>query len=220
MIRAGHSLLLPFGAALVVGTALPMLTAAAARDHGVLGQTWPVEEPDLLVSIEGRLNTLQANGGIERMQREMVAKAEQRVRGPERVGGLGPAEKARHWSFDPSIVVENDIRDQKGNLVAAAGTRVNPLAFVQLKQDIVFVDGDDEAQVAWAVEGWSASKAKIVFVSGSPFDRMKDHKRRFFFDQRGELVRKFGIQHVPAVVRGRGEVLDIEEVVIGKGAGR
>ena len=220
MTRVGHSLLLPFGAALVVGTVLPMLTAASARDHGVLGQTWPVEEPDLLASIEGRLNTLQANGGIVRMQREMVAKVEQRVRRPERVGGLGPAEKARRWSFDPSIVVENDIRDQKGNLVAAAGTPVNPLAFVQLKQDIVFVDGDDEAQVAWAVDGWSASKAKIVFVSGSPFDRMKDHKRRFFFDQRGELVRKFGIQHVPAVVRGRGEVLDIEEVVIGKGAGR
>ena len=220
MTRAGAPFVLPFGAALVVGMALPIVTSASARDRGVLGQTWPVEEPDLLASIEGRLDTLQANGGIERMQREMVAKAERRVRRPERVGGLGSAEKPRRWSFDPSIVVENDIRDQKGNLVAAAGARVNPLAFVQLKQDIVFVDGDDEAQVAWAVDGWTASKAKIVFVSGSPFDRMKDHKRRFFFDQRGELVRKFGIQHVPAVVRGRGEVLDIEEVVIGKGARR
>ena len=139
---------------------------------------------------------------------------------PRGVGGLGSADKPRRWSYDPSIVVENDIRDQKGNLVAAAGTRVNPLTFVQLKQDIVFVDGDDEAQVAWAVGGWTASKAKIVFVSGSPFDRMKDHKRRFFFDQRGELVRKFGIERVPAIVRGRGDVLEIEEVVIGKGAGR
>ena len=218
MIRVGQSLLLPFGAALIVGTVLPMLTEAAARDYGVLGQTWPVEEPDLLASIEGRLNTLQANGGIERMQREMVAKAEQKVRRPERVGGLGATEKPRRWSFDPSIVVENDIRDQKGNLVAAAGTRVNPLAFVQLKQDIVFVDGDDEAQVAWAVDGWTATKAKIVFVSGSPFDRMKERKRRFFFDQRGELVRKFGIERVPAVVRGRGDVLEIEEVVLGKEA--
>ena len=218
MTRAGAPFVLAFGAALLVGAALPMLTAASARDHGVLGQTWPVEEPDLLASIESRLDTLQANGGIERMQREMVAKAEHRVRRPERVGGLGSAEKARRWSFDPSIVVENDIRDQKGNLVAAAGTRVNPLAFVQLKQDIVFVDGDDEAQVAWAVDGWTATKAKIVFVSGSPFDRMKERKRRFFFDQRGELVRKFGIERVPAVVRGRGDVLEIEEVVLGKEA--
>lgn len=204
--------------ALVVGAALPMLTAAAARDHGVMGQTWPVKEVDLLVAIEGRLNTLQENGGIDRMQREMVAKATDRVRRPERVGGLGTAAKPRRWTYDPSIVVENDVRDQKGNLIAAAGTRVNPLAFVQLKQDIVFVDGDDEAQVEWAVKGWSALKAKIVFVSGSPFDRMREHKRRFFFDQRGDLVRKFGILNVPAVVRGHGEVLDVEEVVLGQGA--
>jgi conjugal transfer pilus assembly protein TraW len=47
---------------------------------------------------------------------------------------------------------------------------------------------------------WSDLKAKIVFVSGSPFDEMKPRQRRFYFDQGGMLVARFGIRHTPAVV--------------------
>jgi conjugal transfer pilus assembly protein TraW len=198
-----------------IGAVLPGLPALQARDHGVVGQTWGIEEPDLLATIQGRLHTLEANGGIDRLQKQLVAKARERVRRPQPVAGITPATSARTWSHDPSIVVDNDIRDHKGNLVARAGTRVNPLEFIQLGPDIVFVDGDNTAELAWAVARYPAShKAKIVFVSGSPFDRMREYQRRFFFDQRGALTAKFGIAHTPAVVRASGKLLAIEEVVV------
>jgi hypothetical protein len=46
--------------------------------------------------------------------------------------------------------------------------------------------------------------AKIIFVSGSPFDAMKPWQRRFYFDQGGTLTPKFGIRHTPGGGLGRG----------------
>ena len=58
--------------------------------------------------------------------------------------------EARTWNFDPTVQIEHDMRDQKGNLIAAAGQRINPLDFVAIRQDLVFIDGDDRREIAWA----------------------------------------------------------------------
>ena len=102
--------------------------------------------------------------------------------------------------------------DAKGNLIAARGTRVNPLDMVQLSQALVFIDGDNAAELQWALRTWSDTAAKIIFVSGSPFDAMKPWQRRFYFDQGGTLTSKFGIRHTPAVVSAAGSSLKISEV--------
>jgi conjugal transfer pilus assembly protein TraW len=198
---------------LVAGSSLyPFARAALARDHGVMGQTWGIAEPDLLSTIDAKLKAMQANGSVARMQAALAAKAEDRVRNPLPVAGIGAVRETRSWTFDPSIVLEKDIRDQKGRLIAPAGQRVNPLSFVSMKTDLVFIDGRDDAQVEWATKRWSATAAKIIFVAGSPFNRMGEKKRRFFFDQQGKLTGHFGIAHVPAVVAPAGDALRVSEI--------
>ena len=197
------------GAALLVGW--PLVSGLRAADYGQMGQTFPIIETDLLTTIETRLTALEANGGIARMQRQMQEQAVASVRRPKSVDGMTPATRARDWLFDPSIVTEDDIVDAKGNLIAARGTRVNPLDLVQLSQALVFIDGDNAAELAWAVKTWSDTRAKIIFVSGSPFDAMKPWQRRFYFDQGGTLTGKFGIRHTPAVVSAAGANLKISE---------
>ncbi|WP_000474510.1 hypothetical protein, partial [Bacillus cereus] len=54
--------------ALVASSAWPVVEGALAHDHGVMGQTWGIVEPDLLDTIDRRLKTMQADGSIERMQ--------------------------------------------------------------------------------------------------------------------------------------------------------
>ena len=198
------------GAALLIGW--PLISAVRAADYGQMGQTFPIIEADLLTTIETRLRTLEANGGIERLQREMQEQAVASVRRPRRGDGMTPATTKREWLFDPSIVTEDDIVDAKGNIIAARGTRVNPLDMVQLRQALVFVDGDNAAELQWALRTWSDTAAKIIFVSGSPFDAMKPWQRRFYFDQGGTLTAKFGIRHTPAVVSAAGSSLKISEV--------
>lgn len=200
------------GAVLIVAT-----QRTEARDYGRLGTTFPIAEPDLLATIEARLRAAQASGEMARVNAGFAKRVEERVRRPAPVAGIGATAEARSWTFDPAITLERDIRDQKGALIASAGQRINPLDFVGLRQDLVFVDGDDPRQLDWATQHYSELKAKIVFVSGSPFEEMTARKRRFYFDQEGKLSGRFGIAHVPAIVSQAGRVLRVSEIVLPKG---
>lgn len=188
-----------------------------ARDFGVEGQAFPIIEPDLLATIEARLHRAEASGELARMNEEFARRVEAKVRRPDPVSGITPARAARRWAYDPTISIEQDIRDQKGNLVAAAGHRINPLDFVAIRQDLVFIDGDDEGELDWAMAHYAASRAKIIFVNGSPIDRMTARKRRFYFDQEGRLTGTFGIRHTPAVVRQTGRTMQVSEIVLKPG---
>ncbi|EQB10301.1 type-F conjugative transfer system protein TraW [Novosphingobium lindaniclasticum] len=202
---------------LILLCALTFSSAGQASDHGVVGQTFPIIETDLLSVIEQRLTKLQASGGIDRMNAEFARRAEAKVRRPTPVAGITPATQARIWAFDPTIVIEKDVKDQKGNYVARAGQTVNPLDFVAMHQALVFVDGDDEAQMEWATSQYSDLKAKIILVSGSPIEQMTARKRRFYFDQEGRLTGKFGVRHTPAVAEQDGKVIKLSEIKL-KGA--
>lgn len=203
--------------ALVILCSLTLSSAGQASDHGVVGQTFPVIETDLLSVIEQRLQNLQASGGIDRMNAEFARRAEAKVRRPTPVAGITPATQARVWAFDPTIIIEKDVKDQKGNFVARAGQTVNPLDFVAMHQALVFVDGDDKAQMEWATSEYSDLKAKIILVSGSPIEEMTARKRRFYFDQEGRLTGKFGVRHTPAVAEQDGKVIKVSEIKL-KGA--
>lgn len=190
--------------------------SSQARDFGTLGQSFPVIEPDLLATIEARLANLQASGKIDEMNLQFARRAEETVRRPPPVQGITAATRDRSWQFDPAMIVERDIRDQKGNLIAAAGQRVNPLDFITVRQALVFVDGDDARQMEWAIGRWKAEEAKIIFVSGSPIEEMTNRQRRFYFDQNGVLTGRFGIRHTPAVVSQAGKVMQVREHVLAR----
>lgn len=206
--------------ALVAGIAIAITASRGeARDHGQAGQTFPVIEPDLLATIEARLNRAQASGELARTNALFARRAEARVRRPDPVRGLSPAREARSWDFDPTVTIERDIRDQKGNLIAAAGQKLNPLDFVAIRPALVFIDGDSAEELAWALARSSDLTAKIILVKGSPIDIMTARKRRIYFDQGGRLTGKFGIGHTPALVTQAGKVMRVSEVVLKRGGG-
>lgn len=195
------------GALFIVG---PMATQA--RNYGHTGQTFPVIEPDLLATIEARLKRAEASGEMARLNAQFAQRAEAKVRRPDPVPGITPADQSRTWDYDPSVTLEKDIRDQKGQLIAAAGQRINPLDFVTIRQELVFIDGDNAAQMEWATARYNDLQAKIILVSGSPIEEMTRRQRRFYFDQEGRLTGKFGIAHTPALVKLTGKVLRVSEI--------
>jgi len=203
----------------LIGLALVMATPARieARDYGQTGQAFPVIEPDLLSTIEARLKRAEATGELARTNDMFAKRVEAKVRRPTPVAGISPATETRQWSYDPTVQLEHDIRDQKGNLIGRAGQHINPLDFVAIRQALVFVDGDDAEQIAWATSRYSDLNAKIIFVSGSPIEAMTSRKRRFYFDQEGKLTSRFRIEHTPAVVEQDGRVMRVSEQVLKKG---
>ena len=199
---------------LLVSASAPAASSAAGHDLGRFGETWPVIEPDLLATIADRLERVRASGELDRLNREFAARATARVATPMPVAGLSPASEDRSWRYDPSIALDSDVRDAKGALIAARGTRVNPLDLVQLPRTLVFVDGTRPDEMAWALRHGDDAHVSIILVSGSPFERMRALHRRIWFDQGGVLTARFGIAHTPAWVRQQGKVLLVGEVAL------
>jgi conjugal transfer pilus assembly protein TraW len=185
---------------------------AAARDYGQRGTVFPVIEADLLEQIRLRLTGMEQSGETARLNAELKRRTIARVNRPDPVVGLARASTGRVWSFDPTITLGADIRGANGALIHAAGTMVNPLNSVRLRGDLLFLDGDDPDQLAWALRQDKA--AKLILVKGAPLELMKARQRRFYFDQGGQLTAKFGINAVPARVRQQGRLLEVSEIAL------
>ena len=147
--------------------------AADAKDLGVRGATWPVAEPDLLAQIEARLVEMERSGALARLEDEARDGARRMLEEPEPAPGIVPARESRSRLWDPAITVARDIRTADGVLIAAAGTRVNPLERVTLARDLLFVDGRRRAEIAWALA--HERPAKIVLLAGRPLALMRQH---------------------------------------------
>ena len=208
-MRAGPASILL--ALLGVGS-LPMM--ASARDFGTFGPTWAIAEPDLLAVIKARLEAARQNGTLDAMNRRFVETAQASVRRPHAVTGMTPATSERRWSFDPSVTLSQDIRDARGNLIAAQGQRFNPLTHLNLAHSFAFIDGDSAEERDWDMHQGAPDRLWIVLVKGSPTDLMKATQRRFYFDQMGTLTGRFGIAHTPALLIQQGDHLDIREVAL------
>ena len=207
---------------LLVAAALGVVTvagnpfAATAKDLGVRGATWPVSEPDLLAAIESRLRGMERSGELARLEREARADARVRLEEPDPVPGIVAATEKRSRLLDPSITVARDVWTPDGTLVAAVGTRVNPLERMTLTRDLLFVDGRRASEIAWALarEADGGRAARIVLVAGRPLELARRHRRPFFFDQDGVLAARFGIAATPSLVGQAGTLLRITEIPV------
>lgn len=200
--------------AALIAIGLVIAAPATARDYGQQGAVWPIAEPDLLQQIHARLTQLERTGETARLNGQLKQRTIARINRPQPVAGLVQASIERTWRFDPTITVERDIADNRGRVIVAAGTRVNPLDTVPLRAPLVFLDGDEPAQLAWALKRFGSTPAKLILVKGAPLELMKVRQRRFYFDQGGTLVKRFGIRAVPASVEQRGRVLVITEQAV------
>ena len=61
----------------------------------------------------------------------------------------------------------------------------------------------------WTIEA-TATAAEALAL-------MREHGRRFYFDQDAVLVKRFGVQNVPAVVQRADPFMQVEEIALGKG---
>ena len=200
-----------------------MVSSAIAKDFGVQGHTALIIEEDILDLLIRRLGILQLNGTLQEDQEILRSKAIERIKSPLRVEGIERTKKYKRFTFDPTITVPDDIKDHQEALIHKAGTRLNPLHHMPFNQIWFFIEGDDPRQVAWALsqvkeEEENSSKiilAKIILVSGSPFDLSEHHGYRFYFDQLGKLSSHFNIKRVPSKLsRHDHDLLLIEEMPV------
>jgi type-F conjugative transfer system protein TraW len=137
------------------------------------------------------------------------------VEDPTPVAGLSRTRQPRRFHHDPSIVVQEAIRDADGRVIVPPGTVVNPLDTVTLSQALLFIDARDREQVARARKliDERQGKVKVILTGGSYLDLMRRWQRPVFYDQQGNLTTKLGIRQVPALVTQDGRRLRIDELL-------
>lgn len=200
-----------------------MSTPEASGGHnlGTLGPTYQIKEPDFLEEIITILREKEAKGELERIKKEAIARATESIKNPKRVEGVSTTIVARTRYWDPSIVVEQSIVDDKGKVLVPKGTRRNPLDYVTWHKSLFFFDARDPAQVAMArsVVEQLGQKVRPVLVAGPVIDLMRKMKTQLFFDQEGALVKRFGIKQVPAWVYQEDKRIRIDEVLAPRSTG-
>lgn len=191
-------------------------SSVQAKDYGVHGHTFSVEENDLLQVIQSRLNVLEESGDLERHKQEFTQRTQKRLRNPKAVEGIHKATQDRTYYYDPSLIVPYDLKDQEGTIFQRAGTIVSPLGTKPMRTTLVFIQGEDLDQVNWAAKTYlhEEKRVKIILVSGSPFDLMEAWDRPVYFDQVGIITKKLGIDAVPAIVEQEGLRLKISQIKI------
>ena len=197
---------------MAVVVAIHLQGPAAAKDLGVRGETWAIAEPDLLDVIEARFLDLERSGALTASEEEARARVRARIEVPPAVPGITPATAPRTRLIDPSVVLDRDVRLADGTLLAAAGTRLNPLEHAPLSRDLLFIDGRRNAEVAWALK--HVGPAKIILLAGRPLALARRHGRPFFFDQGGRLANRFRLAVSPVRIEQDGQQLRVTEVPV------
>lgn len=186
-----------------------------SKDLGIIGQVYPIAEEDFLALLQKRAAIMKQNGDWIKYQNEWRTKVERNVDRPYPVKGINKTVENKIWYYDPSIVLPYDLKDTHNQVFAKAGTRINPLSFITIHKALLFINGDDDSQVKWAIKKYQSlnQQAKIVLVNGSVLQLMKKYHQRIYFDQEGKFTTRFSIHHVPAMVIEEGKQLKIEEEV-------
>ena len=196
-------------------TACVFATQVSAKDYGTYGALFPVIEPSILDTINQRLVEMEAAGELDKMQKEFEATTRAYVTRPKPVLGLQKAYEYRAFEVDLSITVQTDLADQNGRIFARRGTRVNPLAYSRFNKAIIVFDGDDPAQVEFALSEGNELDTLLVIVNGAPLELTREFGRRFWFDQQGIITQKFQIERLPSVITRADPVMLVEEIPVG-----
>ncbi|MRT06048.1 type-F conjugative transfer system protein TraW [Ewingella americana] len=199
-----------------IALSLMLLTSSAmASDLGTWGDLWPVDEPDMLTVIENRLQALQQSGEMDQKIAEFNERVVRNSQRPTAVEGIKRAIRYERRWFDPSVRVDKDLSDGRGNVFAKAGQVFNPLELISFNQTLFFIDGDDPSQIAWVKRQQPDTLiSRIILVRGNIPQTSAKLDSRIYFDQNGVMTTRFAINAVPARITAAPSGLRLQVEII------
>lgn len=199
----------------LVLSCLCLPTLASAKDVGVIGEVFSIEEPDLLAYLKAKAAQMMQDGQWQAKMQTFESQARDTLENLTPVRGITTTTVTRTWTLDPTMTLHHTLYGANGQVIAPAGTRVNPLDRAQLNETLIFFDARDKAQTAWAnaLLAKTTGQVKPILVAGDWMDLSKAWQRQVYFDVNGNISHRLQITHVPCVVTQQGHFLQIQEEV-------
>jgi len=192
-----------------------IVSTTFAKDLGVWGDIYPIDEDDLRDFIFKRLDSLEKNGEMKTMQKNFIKNVTYHTLRPQPVGNLTTTEQPKTLFYEPTFVLNRNIEDADGKVLFPVGTKVNPLDRVQLHSVMFFLNSDDKRQITWAIKkAKNFQYIKYILVQGNIKEASEALNNKVYFDQYGKLVHKLGILHIPSIVQQSEKKLKIQEYAV------
>jgi conjugal transfer pilus assembly protein TraW len=191
------------------------ITSVQAKNLGVWGQLFPIEEQDIREFIYQRLNEMEQNGEMAILKEKFIKNVKEHTLRPTPVSGLTTikeSEKPKTFYYNPTYILNKDIEDHEGNVIAKKGTVINPLDTIKLCGVLFFLDADDKRQIRWALDNTKKHDyVRYILVKGNIKEAGKKLNDRIYFDQYGSITHKLSIHHIPCIVKQEGKKIQIQE---------
>lgn len=189
------------------------LNLANADNLGIVGKTYLITEPDLIDVIKAKAKNLIDTGQWAKLQEQTISRAKNQILNPPPLLNITDAKEPRTTYYDPTFLLNHDIFDAQGRMIAKKGY-YNPLTYKPFLSELIFINGNNQKQIDWAVNRFKTNnkKTKIILVSGKYIDLDKRYKIWFYYDQNGKYTEKLGINHVPAIAYQDGKTIRIDEI--------
>lgn len=179
-----------------------------------MGNAFPIEEEPFQKMIKKRLEYMSKEEMID--INELIMKE---FHERPRYIILPKAKRDKEFPFNPTYILEDDMHIPSGKLIYKKGQEVNPLNHVEFDRILYFIDGNDPAQVKWFQSQLTSRHRKeqrLIIAQGSRDKIVSKLGKQVYVDQHGELITKFKILALPAMVwQNSGEkYLRVKEVLL------
>lgn len=168
----------------------------------VMAQTFPIKEKSIIQEMEERSNKYD----WEAAKKNALKSAWQN----QWMASLPVSDENKIWYIDPTIQVNEDIKDNQGNILAAAGQRGNPLAQLPQKLTMIIFDPMNSEQLTWAkiqfLHRFGEGKVMPIFTRIKREDGWKhlEELRGQFYGQmykiNPEIINRFMIKATPSII--------------------
>lgn len=196
-------------------------SVASGSEHlGKRAESYAIAEADLIQEMQQRMASIDWAARREAAMRDFWTRRQGQF------VSLPDSRERQEFLVDPSVRVTEDLEDEEGNLLVAAGQTFNPLAWVPLSKTLVVFRGTDPKQVATAAAlarvARAGGRGVILLTTDLHTDRGWDHLSELERTLAGAvyvlpeaLVERFHLKRTPATVASRGQQLLITEVPVG-----
>ena len=189
-------------------------TFVNAKNLGVQGAVFPIEETSLLDVIQQRLLDWQNRGELQQKVNALKKQIEHNLRHLPNLSYVTPATENRVRFFNPSVVVTRLITDDAGQILALPGQVINPLERMSLGTSLIFTNLSRKEEREWLESPQRRLKdtAIIILTGGDIMNAMERLGRRVYYDNHGVLMKRLSLQHTPTIVTEVNQELRLEEI--------
>ena len=193
------------------------LAQGEGGELGIRGPLTEIAEPDLIEVMKARVAQIDWE--------DKKNKAQKRFWDNQEFLWLPTATRSRTRQLDPSVLVTQDLTDGKGNLIAAEGTRINPLDTVPFTQAVVVFDPLDPVQVEIldtylpilkqrdGVQRITLIATQLdADIGWDSYESVTDHFEAPVYLLTPDLVKRFQLEYIPSVITADDKQFAIEEL--------